>query len=91
MYRHKSLGLLAGMLIAPRLITRFVNTSPSTLPGSGRLEHLLGVAGHYSLYAFLIAMPATGMYHAHGSQAAQVTLFSWMGTAAHGVMMSFLS
>lgn len=62
MWRHKSLGLLAGMLILPRVAYR-VLSRPSIvdLPGNSAMENTLGKLGHYGLYAFMTIMPATGV------------------------------
>jgi len=64
MFRHKSLGLLTGMIVAPRIAYRLFNRSAYAvrdLPGSNALEHLAGKAGHYALYGFMTIMPASGI------------------------------
>eukprot|EP00536_Pseudo-nitzschia_multiseries_P000460 jgi/Psemu1/249542/estExt_Genewise1Plus.C_60051 len=64
MHRHKSLGLLTGMIVAPRLAYRLVNRSSyklQELSGASSIEHVLGKISHYSLYAFMTIMPASGI------------------------------
>lgn len=64
MHRHKSLGLLTGMLVAPRVAYRLL-ARPSYnvvgLPGNATWENVLGKVGHYALYGFMTIMPATGI------------------------------
>ena len=40
MFRHKSLGLLTGLLVAPRLVPKLRAVNPGMLPGSTYLEHI---------------------------------------------------
>jgi len=65
MFRHKSLGLLAGLVMVPRLAIKLGSTAPShaasMFTGTATLEQLLAKASHYGLYAFGIIMPATGV------------------------------
>eukprot|EP00545_Synedropsis_sp_CCMP1620_P010085 CAMPEP_0119003480 /NCGR_PEP_ID=MMETSP1176-20130426/587_1 /TAXON_ID=265551 /ORGANISM="Synedropsis recta cf, Strain CCMP1620" /LENGTH=183 /DNA_ID=CAMNT_0006955089 /DNA_START=34 /DNA_END=585 /DNA_ORIENTATION=- len=64
MWRHKSLGLLTSMVVAPRFAYRLWNRSAynvSPVVGSGALEHLAGKVTHYGLYAFMTIMPASGI------------------------------
>mmetsp|Transcript_16182 Transcript_16182/g.28256 ORF Transcript_16182/g.28256 Transcript_16182/m.28256 type:complete len:190 (-) Transcript_16182:332-901(-) len=64
MYRHKSLGLLSGMIVAPRLAYRIFNRaaySVETLPGSSKVEHFLANLSHAGLYGFMVIMPASGI------------------------------
>jgi len=65
MFRHKSLGLLTGMLVAPRLAYRLLNMSKfsavSHLPGSGHIESKAADFSHTALYGFMTIMPATGI------------------------------
>jgi cytochrome b561 len=64
MFRHKSLGLLTGLVVAPRLVYRLVNYTQynlQALPGSPAWEQMAGSIGHYALYAFMTIMPATGI------------------------------
>merc|ERR1719326_1805714 len=62
MWRHKSLGLLTGLIITPRLVYRTINNKVyKSVPS---LHHHLGkVAGlsHFGLYTFGFIMPLTGI------------------------------
>jgi cytochrome b561 len=64
MFRHKSLGLLTSMIVAPRVAYRLLS-SPSynvrTLMGNSSLENTAGKMGHYLLYGFMIVMPVSGI------------------------------
>ena len=62
MFIHKSLGVLAGILLAPRLIVRLVNTGklPAHVPGP-QWENLAAYLSHFTLYGFSILMPVTGI------------------------------
>lgn len=64
MYRHKSLGLLTGMIVAPRLGYRIFNSAQykvGHVPGTGPIEAKLADFSHAALYAFMTIMPATGI------------------------------
>merc|ERR1712196_467196 len=61
MFRYKSLGLLTGILVAPRLASKIMSRNPGKLPGSSALEDIASKVSHYSLYAFMTIMPATGI------------------------------
>jgi cytochrome b561 len=64
MHRHKSLGLLTGMLVAPRVVYRLLSRSSYNvehLQGSAAWEVFAGKAGHYLLYGFITVMPASGI------------------------------
>merc|ERR1712166_565950 len=61
MFRHKSLGLLTGLLVLPRLATKLTSVSPGRLPGGHIIEHYAAQASHYALYAFTTIMPVTGI------------------------------
>uniref|UniRef100_A0A7S2HRU9 Cytochrome b561 bacterial/Ni-hydrogenase domain-containing protein n=1 Tax=Helicotheca tamesis TaxID=374047 RepID=A0A7S2HRU9_9STRA len=64
MHRHKSMGLLTGMLVLPRLGYRLINSRKydiAHLTGSGPVESIAAKVSHYSLYAFMTIMPATGI------------------------------
>eukprot|EP01084_Bolivina_argentea_P221072 374524_1 len=58
MFYHKSIGLLVGMAMVPRLALRFASKVPSPLPGSP-LEHMAAKASHIAFYGFLTVMPVT--------------------------------
>ena len=66
MFRHKSMGLLTGLIVAPRLGYRilyhassFRNVVPPA--GSGPFENMVASISHAALYAFMTIMPATGI------------------------------
>eukprot|EP00658_Telonema_sp_P-2_P000266 TRINITY_DN10096_c0_g2_i12.p2 TRINITY_DN10096_c0_g2~~TRINITY_DN10096_c0_g2_i12.p2 ORF type:complete len:175 (-),score=61.06 TRINITY_DN10096_c0_g2_i12:781-1305(-) len=40
MFRHKSLGLLTGLLVAPRLVVKLTSVAPRALPGSHAIEEI---------------------------------------------------
>jgi len=65
MHRHKSLGLLAGMVVFPRMGYRLIaRTKYDQVPevvGSGPVESAIAKWMHYALYAFMTIMPATGI------------------------------
>jgi len=48
------------MLIAPRLIMRFVSKSPAHLPGSA-IEKYAADAAHWALYGLAIFLPVSGV------------------------------
>eukprot|EP00054_Salpingoeca_dolichothecata_P032209 m.265736 g.265736 ORF g.265736 m.265736 type:complete len:199 (+) comp29497_c0_seq1:43-639(+) len=60
MFRHKSMGLAMGILIAPRIAFRLATVAPRSVPGSS-LEKFLGDASHAALYGFMVIMPVTGV------------------------------
>ena len=64
MFRHKSLGLLTGCIVAPRFLYRLSNMSSynvQSLPGNASWENMAGSISHYVLYAFMTIMPMTGI------------------------------
>ena len=64
MWRHKSLGLLTGLVVAPRMGYRIFNAAKyhvGHLPGTGPVEGKLADFSHAALYAFMTIMPATGI------------------------------
>jgi cytochrome b561 len=61
MFYHKSFGLLAGFLLAPRLIARVMSKIPGAVPGASSLEHMAANITHYVLYGFIIVMPVSGV------------------------------
>lgn len=64
MHRHKSLGLLTGCVVAPRLIYRLLSRPAYNvrhLQGNAAWENAAGNVSHYVLYAFMVIMPATGI------------------------------
>jgi cytochrome b561 len=63
MHIHKSLGLLTGMIVLPRVGYRLFNQSAyKVFPVEGsKLEHFAASAVHVGLYAFMTIMPFTGI------------------------------
>ena len=64
MHRHKSLGLLTGLLVAPRFayrIFRSASYNVQHLPGNVGWENSAGGLSHFGLYAFMTIMPSTGI------------------------------
>lgn len=64
MRRHKSLGLLTGMLVFPRVAYRVFSRDKYhlvPLVGNTATENVLGKITHYALYGFMIIMPASGL------------------------------
>lgn len=64
MHRHKSLGLLTGILVAPRLGYRLFNAAKyrvGHIAGTGPLEQKAADASHFLLYGFMTIMPASGI------------------------------
>lgn len=62
MFIHKSLGTLAGILLAPRLLIRLASSRkiPAHVPGA-QWEIWAGTFSHLAMYAFTIVMPVTGI------------------------------
>lgn len=61
MFLHKSFGLMACILLVPRLASRFMTKSPGPIPGSSTLEALAGKVGHLAMYGLVIALPVSGV------------------------------
>jgi len=64
MWRHKSLGVLTGMIVLPRVGYRLFSKAKfnlQDLPGSGTVTPVLGKIGHLGLYGFMTIMPITGI------------------------------
>ncbi|MEM6811794.1 MAG: cytochrome b [Pseudomonadota bacterium] len=61
---HKSGGILLllafGLRILWRLISEFMNKIPPLPQSFSKLEKIAAKAGHWGLYAFMIAMPLSG-------------------------------
>ncbi len=58
---HKSTGILVLVLTVIRLIWLIVNVAPKAPSSFSKLQGLLAKIGHLFLYAFLIAMPISGL------------------------------
>jgi len=68
MRRHKSLGLLTGMLVAPRVAYRMLSRDSYhlvPLVGNTPTENVLANITHKLLYGFMIIMPASGIVAIH--------------------------
>jgi len=64
MWRHKSLGLLTGMIVAPRIGYRLMNAAKYKVghpTGTGPIEGAAADVSHMALYAFMTIMPASGI------------------------------
>jgi cytochrome b561 len=64
MFRHKSLGLLTGCMVAPRLLYRLTSGGAyqvRALSGNAAWENTVGALSHWALYGFMVVMPATGI------------------------------
>lgn len=64
MWRHKSLGLLTGLIVAPRLGYRIFNAAKyqvGHMPGTGPIEGKVADFSHMALYGFMTIMPASGI------------------------------
>merc|ERR1711862_159541 len=64
MFRHKSLGLLTGLVVAPRLGYRALNAAKFRIghpTGTGTMEGRAADLSHALLYGFMTVMPATGI------------------------------
>ncbi len=61
---HFSLGLAVLLLIVPRLIARWLDSSPRVEDPQGPWLNLAAKLGHAVLYAFMIGLPLTGWYAA---------------------------
>lgn len=56
---HWVLGLLVGLLLIPRIVSRLREPRLPAVPGTP-LEHRLAHYAHLSLYALMLVMPLTG-------------------------------
>ncbi|WP_405119259.1 cytochrome b [Pseudomonas leptonychotis] len=57
---HKSIGLLLFTVMLIRVLWRFLNPSPASLPNHGRMTRLASKFGHAFLYAGLFVLMASG-------------------------------
>eukprot|EP00798_Chlamydomonas_sp_ICE-L_P000359 gene359-1749_t len=56
-----STGLGVAALVLPRIALAVMAKRPGGLPGSPPWEHMIAGATHYAMYAFMIAMPVSGI------------------------------
>jgi cytochrome b561 len=61
MHRHKSLGLLAGILVAPRFLFRLSSKIPAPMKEWNGFEQIASKITHLSLYGLMIGMPVSGI------------------------------
>ncbi|RQM30314.1 hypothetical protein B5M09_009942 [Aphanomyces astaci] len=57
---HKSLAVIAAVLVPARIGTRLLTRSPQALAGP-KWEQLLGSASHLGLYGLMIGLPSSGI------------------------------
>ncbi|MCG7536609.1 cytochrome b [Pseudoalteromonas sp. OOF1S-7] len=56
---HLSIGMSIAVIVALRIIWRWLHATPAAEPGT-HIEHLAAHLGHYALYAVMIIAPLTG-------------------------------
>jgi cytochrome b561 len=57
---HRSLGVLAAVLIVLRLIWSLIDRKPAVLADGKRWERVMAKAGHWVLYALMVLVPISG-------------------------------
>jgi len=60
MYIHKSMGLLMGAAIIPRIAIRLASKTPAAVPGAV-WEKMAAKVTHGALYVLMFSMPASGI------------------------------
>ncbi|POZ61565.1 cytochrome b [Chromobacterium alticapitis] len=60
-YSHIQAGLIVLLLVLPRLAWRLGNPPPAITPAPSPLMALLAHAGHWALYALMLALPLLGI------------------------------
>ncbi|OHX18676.1 cytochrome B [Chromobacterium amazonense] len=60
-YGHIQAGLIVLLLVIPRLAWRLGNPPPAIDPAPSALMKLLAHAGHWALYALMLALPILGI------------------------------
>ena len=75
---HKSVGATVILLVAMRLVWRFISPPPGLPEGTSPLMALAAKAGHLALYALMIAVPLVGvlMTQANGHPVSVFGLFT---------------
>ncbi|AXE32401.1 cytochrome B [Chromobacterium phragmitis] len=73
---HIQAGLIVLLLVLPRIAWRLSNPQPEISPKPSRLSVLLAHAGHWALYALMLALPLLGIafIQAKGGQVALLGL-----------------
>jgi cytochrome b561 len=79
---HKSFGVLALILIAFRIINRFINHPPALPQTIKNYEKILAHLGHFSLYALMLIVPLSG-YLMSNSYGFEVKFF--------GILLPFIT
>lgn len=78
---HKSIGVLAGLVILLRLFWRLREGAPPFPSGMPRWEAVVARWSHRALYVLMVAMPATGYisssFNKYGVKVFGVPLPSW--------------
>ncbi len=72
---HKSIGVMALIFIAIRLVNRFINKAPELPIGLPKIEKLASHLVHIALYLLMIIVPLSG-YLMSNSYGFEVHLFS---------------
>ncbi|KJH68268.1 Cytochrome b561 [Chromobacterium violaceum] len=60
-YAHVQAGLIVLLLVLPRLAWRLGNPPPAIEPAPSPAMNLLAHAGHWALYALMLALPILGI------------------------------
>jgi len=79
---HKSFGVLALILIAFRIINRFINHPPALPQTIKNYEKILAHLGHFGLYALMLIVPLSG-YLMSNSYGFEVKFF--------GILLPFIT
>ena len=74
---HKALGIIVLGLAALRLIWRFINVQPKSIPTHKPWERILAHTAHWALYASMFIMPLSGWAMSSAGGHA-VSLFGWV-------------
>jgi len=59
---HKLTGVIAFLLVLPRLLHRWRNIPPAVVPPIAPWEATLSKIMHFALYAFLVVQPLLGLF-----------------------------
>lgn len=78
---HRSLGILVGGAIVLRLLWRLVSPPPEPLPNYQRIEHIMAMLMHWTLYALMAAIVISG-YLISTADGRGVSVFDWFEVPA---------